>query len=145
MEDPAHSSFSPAGFSCLHVPWMCSGSQGAGCSGEGMLTSSATGIMIFLKALWLPWAHTHTHTHLGEEAHTGISSLAVGAFGREEGEAHAPVHPWVTTSNFLPRVSLTKNSQVGAGQRDPRFPSYMECHKINEIKHVLTCCPELRP
>lgn len=60
MEDPAHSSFSPAGFSCLHVPWMCSGSQGAGCSGEGMLTSSATGIMIFLKALWLPWAHTHT-------------------------------------------------------------------------------------
>lgn len=26
---------------------------------EGMLTSSAKGIMSFLKGLWLPWAHTH--------------------------------------------------------------------------------------
>lgn len=37
---------------------------------EGMLTSSATGIMVFLKALWLPWAHTHTRErkHLQESA-----------------------------------------------------------------------------
>lgn len=72
MEDPANASFSPAGLSCLHVPCMCSSSQGAGCFGEGLFTSSATGIMIFLKALWLSWAHTHP----GEEASTGISSLS---------------------------------------------------------------------
>lgn len=70
---------------------------------EGMLTSSATGIMVFLKVLWLPWAHTHP----GEEASAGISSLAVWGFSREEGEAHAPVHLWVTTSDFLPHDSVT--------------------------------------
>lgn len=71
MEDSARASFSPAGLSCLHVPWMCSSSQGAGCFGEGMLTSTATGIMIFLKRCGFPG----THTHPGEEASTGISSL----------------------------------------------------------------------
>lgn len=56
---------------------------------EGMLTSSAKGVRIFLRELWLPWAQTHTR----EEASAGITSLAVQGFSGEEGEAHAPVHP----------------------------------------------------
>ena len=55
---------------------------------EGMLTSSAKGVAIFLKELWLPWAHTPTR----EEVSAGITSLAVQGFSGEQGEAHAPVH-----------------------------------------------------
>lgn len=38
-----------------------------------------------------------------------------------------------------------QNSETSTRRRDPRFPSYVECHEINEIKHVLTRCPELGP
>lgn len=61
-----------------------------------MLTSSAKGALVFLKELWLPWAHTHTT----EDASAGIASLAVWGFGREEGQAHAPDHSWATCSDF---------------------------------------------
>lgn len=68
-----------------------------GCFGrEGMLTSSARGVVLFLKELWLPWAHTRT----GEEASAGITSLAVPDFTRGEGEARVAVHSQVTTSEF---------------------------------------------
>lgn len=61
-----------------------------------MLTSSARGVMLFLKELWLPWAHIHA----GEEASAGITSLAVPDLTRGEGEAHVAVHSQVTTSEF---------------------------------------------
>lgn len=41
-----------------------------------MLTSSARGVVLFLKELWLPWAHIRT----GEEASAGVTSLAVPDF-----------------------------------------------------------------
>lgn len=54
---------------------------------EGMLTSSAKGVRIFVQESWLPWAHTHSR----EEAPAGITSLAVQGYRGEEGEAQAPV------------------------------------------------------
>lgn len=89
MEDPARASSSPAGRSCLHLPWMCSSSQGAGCFGErGHAHLFCHRHYGFLKSVV---ASLGTHTHPGEEASAGISSLAVWGFSREEGEAHAPV------------------------------------------------------
>lgn len=97
MEDPACLPPLPQGFpvcishGCAPAPELSAVSER-----EGMLTSSAKGVSIFLEELWLPWAYTQTR----EDASAGIASLAVWGFGGEEGEAHAPVHSRATTSDF---------------------------------------------